>query len=73
MPWCDARDTRADAMLKGSIVRELILDIIEGELAHEQLTMRLSEERHSKTVPSSSSSYFDRDNDDATGQPTRRR
>ena len=32
MLWCDTRDMRADPMTKGSIGRELILDVMSGKM-----------------------------------------
>ena len=51
--WCDTRDMRADPMTKGTISRDLILDVMAGNCAYVHDTVRFSDEKRKKTVPSS--------------------
>ena len=51
--WCDTRDMRADPMTKGTISRDLILDVMAGNFAYVHDTVRFSVEKRKKTVPSS--------------------
>eukprot|EP00959_Pyramimonas_sp_CCMP1952_P006005 125816-Pyramimonas_sp.AAC.1 len=60
---CDARCMRADPKTKGSIGRELKFDSMAGELDYVHPTVRLSEERLKKTVPSCSYSELNKDSD----------
>ena len=52
--WCDTRDMRADPMTKGTIGRDLILDVMQGQFAyvHHQ-PVRFSTEKAKRSVPSS--------------------
>ena len=53
MLWCDTRDMRADPMTKGSIGRELILDVMRGRMHYNYDVVRFSAEKAKKAVPSS--------------------
>ena len=58
MIWCDTRDMRADPMTKGSIGRELILDVMKGEITYAHDVVRFSAEKAKKGVPSSAHSQL---------------
>ena len=51
--WCDTRDMRADPMTKGTIGRDLILSVMQGQFAYAHPTVRYSTEKRKKSVPSS--------------------
>ena len=51
--WCDTRDMRADPMTKGTIGRDSILEVMQGKFAYAHPTVRLTDERKKRTVPSS--------------------
>ena len=51
--WCDTRDMRADPMTKGTIGRDLILEVMQGKFAYAHPTVRFTDEKKKKTVPSS--------------------
>ena len=51
--WCDTRDMRADPLTKGTVARDLILDVMQGKFAYAHSTVRLSDEKKKKAVPSS--------------------
>ena len=51
--WCDTRDMRADPMTKGTIGRDLILDVMAGNFTYVHDTVRFSDEKRKKAVPSS--------------------
>ena len=58
MLWRDTRDMRADPMTKGSIGRELILDVMSGKMHYNHDVARFSAEKAKKAVPSSSTRSF---------------
>ena len=60
MLWCDTRDMRADPLTKGSIGRELILDVMRGEIKYAHDVVRFSVEKAKKVVPSSEHSQLPR-------------
>ena len=51
--WCDTRDMRADPMTKGTIGRDLILDVMNGKFKYVHDTVRYSTEKQKRSVPSS--------------------
>ena len=51
--WCDTRDMRADPMTKGTIGRDLILDVMNGQFEYVHPTVRYSTEKAKRSVPSS--------------------
>ena len=51
--WCDTRDMRADPMTKGTIGRDLILDVMNGRFKYVHETVRYSTEKKKRSVPSS--------------------
>ena len=61
--WCDTRDMRADPMTKGSIGRELILDVMGGNFKYEHEIARLSEVKAKKNMPSSQHSSLNKATD----------
>ena len=56
--WCDTRDMRADPMTKGTINRDLILDVMKGQFAYVHPTVRYSTEKLKKSMPSSKYSHL---------------
>ena len=58
MPWCDTRDTRADPMTKGSIGRELILDVMSRKMYYNRDVVRFSAEKAREVVPISQHSQL---------------
>ena len=48
--WCDTRDMRADPMTKGTIGRDLILEVMQGQF---HPTVRYSTDKAKGSVPSS--------------------
>ena len=58
MLWCDTRDMRAAPLTKGSVGRELILDVMRGEISYAHDVVRFSEEMAKKGVPSSEHSQL---------------
>ena len=53
MLWRGTRDMRADPMAKGSIGRELILDVMSGKMNYNRDAARFSAEKAKKAVPGS--------------------
>ena len=51
--WCDTRDMRADPMTKGTIGRDLILDVMNGQFNYVHPTARYTTEKAKRSVPSS--------------------
>ena len=51
--WCDTRDMRADPMTKGTIGRDLILDVMNGNFKYVHPTVHLSTEKAKRSMPSS--------------------
>ena len=58
MLWCDTRDMRADPMTKGSIGRELILDVMNSNMHYNHDGVRFSAEKAKEAVPSSQHSQL---------------
>ena len=56
--WCDTRDMRADPMTKGTIGRDLILEVMQGRFAYAHPTVRYSTEKAKRSVPSSKYSHI---------------
>ena len=61
--WCDTRDMRADPMTKGTIGRDLILSVMQGQFAYAHPTVRYSTEKRKKSVPSSKFSPINEERD----------
>ena len=55
--WCDTRDMRADPMTKGTIERDLITSVMNGQFAYKHAVMRFSTEltKRKQELPSAQS------------------
>ena len=63
--WCDTRDMRADPMTTGTIGRDLILEVMQGQFADAHPTVRLSTEKAKNSLPSSKFSHIKTENEES--------
>ena len=52
--WCDARDARAGPMTKGSMGRDLVLRVMDGQISYDHDAVKFRDEKKKKKAAPSS-------------------